>query len=131
MKGNIVPISWYHEIVKPTGKPDMNAIAVLAELVFWHRPVYENGKYRSKFKGEKFKINYKKMSQILNLTEKDIQRALAALEKLNLIKRVIVRDPKANGVFVEPNFERIEVINNFVDNSVDNSVDNFFPTGQN
>jgi hypothetical protein len=36
--GNIIPHSWYGTIQTESGKPDMNAIAILSEILYWHRP---------------------------------------------------------------------------------------------
>ena len=37
--GNVIPSSWYHTIKKGTGKPNLNAIIILADIVYWYRPV--------------------------------------------------------------------------------------------
>ena len=37
--GNVIPSSWYHTIKKETGKPNLNAIIILADIVYWYRPV--------------------------------------------------------------------------------------------
>ena len=36
--GNIIPHSWYETIQTESGKPDMNAITILSEILYWHRP---------------------------------------------------------------------------------------------
>ena len=37
--GNIIPESWYKNLVYENGKPHLNAINLLAEFVFWYRPI--------------------------------------------------------------------------------------------
>jgi len=37
-QGNIIPRSWYANIKKPSGKPDVVAITLLSEIVWWYRP---------------------------------------------------------------------------------------------
>lgn len=37
--GNVIPSTWYHTIKKETGKPNLNAIIILADIVYWYRPV--------------------------------------------------------------------------------------------
>jgi len=37
VSGNIVPHNWYHNLLRPCGKSDTTAIAILSELVFLHR----------------------------------------------------------------------------------------------
>ena len=36
--GNVIPQNWYRAIVKPTGKPYVEAIMILADIVYWYRP---------------------------------------------------------------------------------------------
>lgn len=52
--GSLIPHSWLHLITLDSGRPDMNAIFVLAEIVCWYRPtviVNEHGKtvWKKKF----------------------------------------------------------------------------------
>ena len=35
ISGNVIPVSWYKTIRKPTGKPNLNAIIILADIVYW------------------------------------------------------------------------------------------------
>ena len=37
--GNVIPSTWYHTIKKETGKPNLNAIIILADIVYWYRPM--------------------------------------------------------------------------------------------
>lgn len=39
ISGNVIPVSWYKTIRKPTGKPNLNAIIILADIVYWYRAV--------------------------------------------------------------------------------------------
>ena len=34
--GNVIPSTWYHTIKKETGKPNLNAIIILADIVYWY-----------------------------------------------------------------------------------------------
>ena len=36
--GNIIPNSWYSTIRTEKGKPDLTAITILSEILYWHRP---------------------------------------------------------------------------------------------
>ena len=36
--GNAILQNWYRAIVKPTGKPYVEAIMILADIVCWYRP---------------------------------------------------------------------------------------------
>lgn len=110
--GNVVPLNWYHLIVRENGKPDMYAIAVMAELLYWHRPVLKNGIISNKFYGDAFWIDYGKMSETLNLTKKDIQRALRSLEEMKLItrqmKRELIDGELRSRMFVKINFQNLD-----------------------
>ena len=37
-EGNIIPHPWYQHITLSSGKPDLPAIIILAEIVYWYRP---------------------------------------------------------------------------------------------
>ena len=36
--GNIIPSAWYKTITYENGKPNINAIMVLGDIVYWYRP---------------------------------------------------------------------------------------------
>ena len=36
--GNIIPVNWYKTILKDNGKPDIFAIQILSDIVYWYRP---------------------------------------------------------------------------------------------
>ena len=40
-QGNLVPHAWYTALTSPSGKPDLVAITLLADIVYWYRPVVE------------------------------------------------------------------------------------------
>ena len=35
--GNIIPAAWYKTIRKSTGKPYLNAIVILSDMLYWYR----------------------------------------------------------------------------------------------
>ena len=39
--GNVIPHSWFEAIQTENGKPDLAAIVILAEILYWHRPTVE------------------------------------------------------------------------------------------
>lgn len=39
ISGNIIPQSWYDTIVFDNGKPNLNAVVLLGDIVYWYRPV--------------------------------------------------------------------------------------------
>ena len=40
LPGNIIPHSWYGEIVSDSGNTDFNAITILSEIVYWYTKSY-------------------------------------------------------------------------------------------
>ena len=37
--GNVIPTSWFRNITFANGKPHFVAITILAEIVYWYRPI--------------------------------------------------------------------------------------------
>lgn len=92
--GNVIPNTWYKTIVNEKGKPEINAIILLAEIVYWYRPSEERVEsnlsetiLKKKFKGEYVYFHYSQLTEKFGLSEDQCRRALRKLEKLNLIKR--------------------------------------------
>ena len=36
--GNVIPPAWFKTIVYKNGKPNLNAIVILSDIVYWYRP---------------------------------------------------------------------------------------------
>ena len=90
--GNLVPPEWCHRIVGSNGKPNMNAIMILAEIVYWYRPKVEqvgedDVKLSKKFKADLLQLSYGKIEEKFNLSRDQVKRALDLLESLGLIQR--------------------------------------------
>ena len=92
--GNIVPSVWCHEIIGENGKPNMNAVMILAEIVYWYRPKVENTEgvqndiqLQKKFKADLLQLSYRKIMNKFNLSKDQCKRALDLLENMGLIKR--------------------------------------------
>ena len=39
--GNVIPMIWFEQIRFSNGKPNTNAIMILADIVYWYRPIEE------------------------------------------------------------------------------------------
>ena len=37
--GNVIPAAWYRTIPEIMGKPNLTAIIILSDVVYWYRPV--------------------------------------------------------------------------------------------
>ncbi|HHW57786.1 MAG TPA: hypothetical protein GXX15_09025 [Clostridia bacterium] len=122
-EGNIIPAQWYKHITFPSGKTNLNAVVILAEIVYWYRPAIERdpatGKvlgYRQKFKGDKLQRSYQSFADQFGLTKRQVQDAVKRLIELGLV-RIEFRNIKTetgltltNVMYIEPVTEKIKEI---------------------
>jgi len=104
--GNIVPSNWYHRLLRPCGKSDTTAIAILSELVFLHR---YNG-------NTEFQLNFNYFKRKFNFGVSQAKDAVIRLEQAELLKRslrtVIVRGRRfTNEMFLVLNIENVLKLN--------------------
>ena len=92
--GNIIPHTWYGTIQTEKGKPDMNAIAILSEILYWHRPRESCGDGDSgetvlekRFASDMLQLSYGQLNKKLHLSKAQCRRAMKNLERLGVIKR--------------------------------------------
>lgn len=93
--GNVIPSAWYQTIRKETGKPYLNAIIILSDIVYWYRAIEvrdeESGEilgYRKKFKADILQRSYQQIAEQFGISKRDASNAMVALEKLGVVKRV-------------------------------------------
>jgi hypothetical protein len=94
LTGNVIPPIWYRKIRFPSGKPDPIAVTLLADIVYWHRPIEERDEtsgqvigYRKKFKADKLQRSYGAFAEQFGFTKIQVRNALERLEELGLIDR--------------------------------------------
>ena len=94
VSGNLVPPAWCHKVVGKNGKPNMNAVMILADIVYWYRPKVEriegdqhDVQLKKKFKADLLQLSYRRIMNEFNLTRDQCKRALDLLESMGLIKR--------------------------------------------
>ena len=75
--GNLVPNIWYQLLLRPSGRSDTTAIAILAELVLLHRG---NGH-------SEFQLNYRYFQEKFNFGFNQVKDAVVRLEKADLVVR--------------------------------------------
>ena len=133
-EGNIIPHEFYNHIKTQAGKTDLPAIIILAEIIYWYRPIKEideaTGKLkplRKKFSGDRFQCYSSYFTKKFGLTEQQVRSAFDNLKKNGLIKReiieiVMIGSKKFNNVpFVEPIPKKIaEIINQSVTATIEN-----------
>ena len=93
--GNVIPAAWYQTIRKPTGKPYLNAIVILSDIVYWYRAaeVRDEGSgqllgYRKRFKADLLQRSYQQMADQFGITKRDATNAVVELERLGVVRRV-------------------------------------------
>ena len=111
-EGNIIPHQWYQQILLDSGKPNLPAITILAEIIYWYRP-YQNLDKRGKpilrkhFDGDMFQCGAAYFEKKFGLTKTQARRAITRLEEAGLIRRefrdVMVQGIMRNNImFIEP-----------------------------
>jgi hypothetical protein len=50
-RGNTIPHYWYNHLTFKNGKPNLNAIVILSEIVYWYRPTSNKDEKTGQFKG--------------------------------------------------------------------------------
>ena len=93
--GNVIPSTWYHTIKKETAKPNLNAIIILADIVYWYRPVEIRDEatgqlcgFKKKFQADILQRNYQQLADQFGITKRDAVNAVVELEKLGVVTRV-------------------------------------------
>ena len=111
-EGNIIPHPWYQRITLESGKPDLPAIILLAEIIYWYRPYQtldKRGKplLRKHFDSDMFQCTAAYFVSKFGLTKDQTRKALKRLEDAGYIRREY-RDIVQQGIlrncimFVEP-----------------------------
>ena len=92
--GNVIPQNWYRTIVKDNGKPYLQAIVILSDLVYWYKPIEirdeQTGNiigYKKKFKADKLQRTYNSLAEQFGLSKNDVINAVKFLEQIGVIKR--------------------------------------------
>ena len=106
ISGNIVPSNWYHRLLRPCGKSDTTAIAILSELVFLHR---YNG-------NTEFQLNFNYFKRKLNFGISQAKDAVISLEQAELLKRslrtfIVSGRRFTNEMFLVLNIENVLKLN--------------------
>lgn len=115
--GNVIPKTWSDKIVYKNGKPNLAAMYLLADIVYWYRPTEErdeNGQYirfKKKFADREYlQKSYAQISNELGITSNQAKAAVLTLEKdYGVIKRHFKRIETNNGMVI-PNVMFIELL---------------------
>jgi DNA-binding Lrp family transcriptional regulator len=94
LEGNILPTNWFNTLRLDNGKPDVNAIILLSEIVYWHRPTVvrdeDSGqivRVKKKFKSDLLQRSYQSFSDQFGFSKQQVKEAFDRLESFGVIKR--------------------------------------------
>lgn len=123
LQGNIIPPQWLQHVKHQSGKPNVVAIFILSEVIYWYRPTIlrddETGQIREvkkRFKADKLQRDYQSFAEQFGFTKRQVKDAIKLLEDLGLIQKefrtvTTQQGRKANNVlFIEPVPEMIIAI---------------------
>lgn len=86
LEGNIIPHAWYQHFKMPNGKPDLNSMIILSEIVYWYRPTTlrdENtGRVtgiKKRFKADLLQRSYDSFAEQFGLTKRQVKEAIDRL----------------------------------------------------
>lgn len=93
--GNVIPEQWYSNIRMKDGKPDLPAIIILADIVYWYRPkevrderTAKFSHYEKKFHGDILQRSYATLQEKFGLSRDQCDRAINNLKNIGVISLV-------------------------------------------
>ena len=94
LTGNVIPHIWYKKIVRENGKPNHLAISLLADIVYWYRPVEIRDEatgniigLQKRFKSDMLQKTYDQYADFYGESDRSVRAALKHLEDMGLIRR--------------------------------------------
>jgi len=136
LSGDIIPHSWNKRIRTDEGRPYPKAVLILANIVYWHRPVEVLDEitgdlvgYRRKFSGPKFQLRAKMYDNLFGFSKRETGAAVNRLAELGLIEKDLIKSIIINGthygnvLYVTPLAKAIEVITYDEDDEKDTEID--------
>ena len=120
LTGNVIPHIWYKKIVRENGKPNHLAISLLADIVYWYRPVEIRDEatgniigLQKRFKSDMLQKTYDQYADFYGESDRSVRAALKHLEDMGLIRRefrtiTLSNEMKVpNVMFIALNAERL------------------------
>lgn len=121
-EGNIIPWSWYKTLRLPSGKPDLVAIMILADVIYWYRaaPIHDEQSgqvlgWKKKFSADLLQRSHDAYVTQFGFTPKQVKEALYRLEtQYGVIRRerrtinTISHGRIGNVLFLAPVIEAIQ-----------------------
>jgi hypothetical protein len=97
-EGNIIPNSWFKALQWPDGKPDLIAIMILSEIVYWYRAKEDSDEAtgekvrRKRFKAELLQRSYNSFAEQFGLSYCQVRDACHRLQERYGVIRLVVRE---------------------------------------
>lgn len=103
--GNIIPQNWYKTITNEKGKPDLPAIVILADILYWYRPSIvrseETGEevgLKKKFSDDDYlQRSYSQLEKQFGLSKRSARNAVVRLEQCGVVERITRNFLATNG----------------------------------
>ncbi len=120
--GNVIPMVWFDQITFSNGKPNTNAIMILADIVYWYRPNEvrdeQTGRIialKKKFSADLLQRSYNDYTEQFGFSKKQVYNAILQLEEMGLIQRIfrnicINNRTLPNVMYLELNTDRLKEI---------------------
>lgn len=97
--GNIIPQNWYKTITNEKGKPDLPAIVILADILYWYRPSIvrseetgEEVRLKKKFTDNDYlQRSYGQLEKQFGLSKRSARNAVVRLEQCGVIERITIK----------------------------------------
>lgn len=123
-EGNIIPHTWYQHLRYANGKPHLNAITILSDILYWYRPkeIRAEGSGRlirreKRFDADKLQRSYQQFGDLFGLSIQQARTAIDFLVQQGVIVkeiRPVVKIGKqvlSNVMYLEPVPEAIRELN--------------------
>ncbi|PET25965.1 DnaD domain-containing protein [Bacillus cereus] len=120
-RGNVIDHGWFKTLTLDNGKPNIVAITILGEIVYWYKPTEVRSEessqvqYKQKFKADMLQKSYQQLADSFGFTKRQVKEACNFLKERGLIKiefrTILVNGTRCNNVmYVEPVPEMIQKI---------------------
>ncbi|AIK64407.1 DnaD domain protein [Bacillus anthracis str. Vollum] len=120
-RGNVIDHGWFKTLTLDNGKPNMVAISILGEVVYWYKPTEvrdehsNNVRYKQKFKADTLQKSYQQFADSFGFTKRQVKGACDYLKDRRLVhiefRTIFVNGTRCNNVmFIEPIPEEIQKI---------------------
>src|SRR3990167_8844786 len=134
ISGNVIPMVWFEKLLRPgkrakdgkparKGKPHTTAIVLLADIVYWYRPMELRDEttgavleLRKKFAADKLQRSYGQFADRFGFTIKQVRDAVTFLKKAGVIDtelRVVCTKtiPVSNVMYIGLNVDKLRELN--------------------